>query len=821
MYNFKEIEKKWKKYWDEIELYKTPEDFDPKDKFYLLEMYAYPSGDLHIGHLRNYSVGDAIWRKKRMEGKKLLHPFGWDAFGLPAEEAAIKHGKSPEEWTLANIKKSKDTLKKLSISYDWDREVATCFPDYYKWTQWVFLKLYEKGLAYQDEAVVNWCPKCMTVLANEQIEQGQCWRCDSEVQKKKLKQWFIKITDYAQRLLDDLELLKGGWPENIIAMQKNWIGRSEGAEIVFEIEATGDKLPVFTTRPDTVYGVTFMTIAPEHKLIDKLLEHSPNRKEVEDYVQKALKKSELERSFTDREADGVNTGLFVINPFNGDKIQLWVGDYVLASYGTGTVMAVPAHDYRDFNFAKKYDIPIKVVINPKDSELSVDDMEEAFTEHGIMVNSGPFDGTDSLEGISRVAEYAKENGFGGPTVSFKLRDWLISRQRYWGAPIPIVHCEKCGTVAVPEDDLPIKLPEADKVDFIPKGRSPLADVPNFMNVKCPKCGGDAVRDADTMDTFVCSSWYMLRYPDANNDKIFAEREKLDRWMPVDFYIGGAEHATGHLLYFRFITKVLHDMGYVGITEPAKKLFNQGMVMDEKGDIMSKSKGNVIAPGPLSEKIGVDGIRVATFFFAPADRDILWSEKAVKGVVRFLDKIWNTFTKIKVDKTKSFDNTDNLSDSDMAMLKKLHQTIEKYVYDFEKLQFNTCIAAMMEFMNEVDIKKLRASAISYYIMDTFNRMLAPFAPHLAEEQNSRLGYDGTVFDQPFPDFDPKLVREDSVTYAVSVMGKLRGTLDAPKGAMQEDIEPKAKVLESVARHLEGKKIIKVIFVQDKIINFVAK
>ncbi len=820
----RDIEIKWQDYWKQIGLYDTPDN--PKDKFYLLEMFAYPSGDLHIGHFRNYSIGDAVWRKLRMDGKDILHPFGWDAFGLPAEQAAIKHGKSPEDWTLGNIAKSRSTLEDMAISYDWKREVTTCLPDYYKWTQWVFLKLYEKGLAYRDEAVVNWCPDCKTVLANEQIEGGGCWRCHSEVEKKKLTQWFIKITDYAQRLIDDLDVLEDTWPSNIITMQKNWIGRSEGAELLFPLlDENGNKtdyiFPVFTTRPDTVYGVTFMTIAPEHKLLEEILPMCPNRSEIEKYMEKAQKKSEMERMFTDREADGVFTGLYIENPFNGERAQLWVGDYVLASYGTGIVMAVPAHDERDFRFARKYDIPIKVVIQPEGEELVPENMKDAYTEPGIMTNSAHFDGTPSVEGIAKVAEYANDKGIGKSTVTYRLRDWLVSRQRYWGAPIPMIHCDKCGIVPVPEEDLPVRLPEADKVDFIPKGRSPLEDVPGFINTTCPKCGSPAKRDADTMDTFVCSSWYMLRYPDARNEKQFASKEALEKWMPVDLYIGGAEHANGHLIYFRFITKVLHDMGYVPFNEPAKRLFNHGMVLDEHGDVMSKSKGNVISPADLMKDIGIDAARVALFFFAPSDKEILWSQKSVKGSTRFLDKVWNIFAEGKISRDATLSNVENLAKFDKEILKKLHQALEKYHQDFDRLQFNTCIAQMMEIIGDLSKEKIEKSAIGHEIADIFNRMLAPFAPHIAEEINQRLGYDGSVFLRPFPVFNPELAREDTVTYAVQVMGKLRGTIEAPKGADKDSVIEMAKAEESVSRHIEGKNIVKTIFVQDRIVNFIAK
>ncbi len=637
-YNFSEIEAKWQKYWDETKIFQTKEE--ALKKFYLLVMFAYPSGDIHMGHFRNYSVADVYGRKKMMEGYDLLFPFGWDAFGLPAEGAAIKAGIDPEHWTLGNIAVSSNTLKLLGIAFDWSREIRTCMPDYYKWTQWVFLQLFKSGLAYRKTSLANWCPVCKTVLANEQVSGGECWRCHNQVEKKEMEQWFVRITDYSQQLLDGLDTLDG-WPENIKTMQRNWIGRSEGTEIDFQIEGTDKKVTVFTTRPDTVFGVTFMAMAPEHPLAKELVIGTKYEKDVLDYIKKSQLKTDIDRTSTVREKDGVFTGRYVINPLSGEKAQLWIGDYVLASYGTGVVMGVPAHDTRDFAFAKKYDVPIKVVINPKDHELNPEEMTDAYTEEGIMVNSGEFNGLPSPEGIIKVSESVEKLGVGKRTVNYKLRDWLVSRQRYWGAPVPIVHCEHCGLVPVDEKDLPVLLPKGD-IDFIPKGRSPLADCEEFMNTTCPKCGRPAKRDADTLDTFVCSSWYHIRYTDPHNDKMPFTKENADKWCPVDMYIGGSEHACMHLIYFRFVHKFLKDKGFLTSDEPALRLFNHGMVLDSKGEIMSKSKGNVVSPIKLMKEHGVDPTRLAMFFASPSEKEVLWSDAFIVGVKRFTPLIFILF-----------------------------------------------------------------------------------------------------------------------------------------------------------------------------------
>lgn len=822
-YSHKEIESKWLNRWQKWNLYDTPDA--PAKKFYMLEMFPYLSGDIHIGHFRNYIIGDFVSRYKRMRGYQLLHPFGYDAFGLPAEEAAIKRGESPRKWTEKNLETATQTLKDLGLSYDWSREVRTCNPDFYKWTQWLFIKLFEKGLAYRDTSFVNWCPSCKTVLANEQVISGQCWRCDSHVEKKELEQWYFKITDYAQRLLENLDRL-GEWPEPIKIMQRNWIGRSEGAELVFELADGADvKLPVFTTRPDTVYGVTFMAVAPEHRLVSELLESMPNKSKVIDYRSKALAKSEIERLTEDGEKDGVDTGLRVRNPFSGEDVQLWVADYVLASYGTGIVMAVPAHDQRDFEFAKKYGIPIKVVIEPKGRKLDAAQMTEAYVDPGVMVSSGPFDGTDSIKGIKKVAEYAAEEGLGKPTVSFRLRDWLISRQRYWGTPIPMIHCSKCGTVPVPEGDLPVLLPDESKVDLIPKGRSPMESVPEFMNVKCPQCATDAKRDADTMDTFVDSAWYQLRYVDSKNEKEIFSREQAKKWLPIDLYIGGAEHATGHLIYFRFITMFLYDLGISPVEEPAIKLFNHGMVLDAQGDVMSKSKGNAVSPRELMERIGTDAARVAMFFFAPPEREVLWSEANVKGASRFLERVYaegmGAAKNVGVDLPPSGRleiDPNELQGAELELYKAIEKTVKQVTEDAEVMSYNTAIARMMEFMNLYANSEAKTSPVARYAIQKFTQIIAPFAPFLAEELWEAFGHKESVFLSKWPDYDKRAVVENMITIPVQVNGKLRGKLEIAKDASQEEVIARAREIDAAKQYLPSEPK-KVVYVPGRLVNFV--
>jgi leucyl-tRNA synthetase len=821
--DFTAIDARWQKFWTETDLYGTPGDVERDDKFYLLEMYAYPSGDIHIGHFRNYTVGDVMWRYLRMKGKKMLHPFGWDSFGLPAEQAAIKRGIQPAQWTEGNIATGRETLTRLGISYDWDREVVTSRDDYYRWTQWIFLKLFEKGLTYQEEGGVNWCPECNTVLANEQVlSTGTCWRHEeTKVEKRFLKQWYFRITDYAQRLLDGLDGIEKDWPASTVAQQRNWIGRSEGAEINFTVTETQDDLPIFTTRPDTIYGVTFMAIAPDAKLMRKLTPICPNREAVEAYALAAQAKTEIERTAEGVEKDGVDTGLKVRNPFNGKEVPLFVADYVLAGYGCGAVMAVPAHDQRDFEFAKKYGLPIVAVIHPEgEAALDPGAMTEACTAYGVMHNSDRFDGKTSSEGIADAAAFADSKGFGRATVNFRLRDWLISRQRYWGAPIPIIHCDKCGAVPVPEKDLPVLLPEVE--DFIPRGRSPLEDVEEFVNTTCPRCDGAGRRDADTMDTFVCSSWYQFRYSDPHNGDLPFTKEKVNTWLPVDLYIGGTEHAMGHLIYFRFITKVLHDLGYVDCDEPAKSLFHHGMVLDATGEKMSKSKGNVVSPVKLINEWGVDIPRLAMLFLAPPSREILWTEKGLVGAKRFLLRYTSLVESLagKGAPDDPMPAPGDLSGGDAKAFKRLNQTIRKVTGDIEDLQFNTAIAALMELLNDLADYDPGASKIAGCLGGALARLIAPFAPHLAEELWSIMGGAPSIYNGAWPSFDEAACREEEVTIAVQIKGKMRGRVTLPRGATEEDVLARALADEKIKRHVPDQKAIrKVIFVPDRILNLI--
>ena len=816
VYPFKEIESKWQKIWDESKINQAPDH--PENKYYLLVMFAYPSGDIHMGHFRNFIIGDTVARYKMMNGYQVLHPFGWDAFGLPAEIAAIKRKIHPKEWTLQNIKTSDATLKRCGISFDWNREVITCLPEYYKWTQWMFLKLYENDLAYRDTSLVNWCPGCKTVLANEQVEQGRCWKCESVVEEKELEQWFFRITAYAERLLNDLEKLNG-WPENVRTLQRNWIGKSEGVEIDFTIEGTGKKISVFTTRPDTIYGVTFMAIAPENKLLGSLGMDAAHRKAVEDYKQTVSARSDIDRSAAG-EKDGVFTGIYAINPLSGDKIQLWVADYVLASYGTGIVMGVPGHDQRDFEFSKKYGIPIKVVIQPSDVNLLPDNMQEAYIEPGTMVNSDIFNGVFSTKGIDQVNEYVVNKGLGRLKTNYKLRDWLISRQRYWGAPIPMIHCDKCGIVPVNEKDLPVLLPEGD-IDYAPKGRSPLADSKEFMDVNCPKCGGKAKRDPDTMDTFVCSSWYFLRYTDPHNPAVPFSKEKAGEWLPVDKYIGGIEHACGHLIYFRFFTKFLHDIGWLSVDEPAVELFNHGMVLDNEGQVMSKSVGNVVSPTEIIDKYGTDISRIAMYFAAPSEREILWSEEGITGATRFLNRIYN-FAKLAHDnKLNTPLKADSLSGSDLKAYKKLHQTVKKVEEDIKTLQLNTAIASMMELLNVMDGLDASKSNVLRLCVENLAQIMAPFVPHIAEEIWSILGQEKSIFKSTWPKYDRSALEEEEITFVVQVNGKLRASLVIPVNTPEDKCKEMAVNEEKVKKFVQGKKIINQIFVPNKLINIVVK
>lgn len=832
-YNFTEVESKWQKKWEQDRLYKVIEE-ENKTKYYCLEMFPYPSGNLHMGHVRNYSIGDVVARFKTMRGFNVLHPMGWDAFGLPAENAAIKHSIPPAKWTLENIENMRKQLKTMGLSYDWDREVATCLPDYYKWTEWIFLQLYKNGLAYKKKAHVNWCPSCATVLANEQVVDGACERCDTVVEKKALEQWFFRITDYAQELLDSLEDMPG-WPDKVKTMQDNWIGRSEGAEIDFIVEKTGEKLTVFTTRQDTVYGVTYMVLAPEHPLVNELIKDTEYQQPVTEFIKKIQQKKEYERIATETEKEGMFIGGYVINPLNKERVPLWIANYVLLEYGTGAVMGVPAHDERDFEFARKYDLPVRIVIQPqdKDKELKLEEMETAYPGEGFMVNSGQFNGLPNVEGLKKVAEYLKETGNGQAKITYRLRDWLISRQRYWGAPIPIIYCDKCGTVPVPEKDLPVMLPL--DVEFRPTGESPLNHIPEFLNTTCPECGGSGRRETDTMDTFVCSSWYFLRYTDPQNHEEAFNRDKVDYWMNVDQYIGGVEHAILHLMYARFFTKALSDFGLVSAREPFKNLLTQGMVLKD-GSKMSKSKGNVVSPEEIIKKYGADTARLFILFAAPPERDLEWSDQGVEGSFRFLNRVWRLIyhyvgepdtsnSKSEVKGLEGKDSAASLSAADKELRRLLNVTIKRVTDDIEqRFNFNTAVSATMELVNglyQYRENKEQNRHILSEAMNTLIILLAPFAPHICEELWQTLGNADSVHLQSWPVYNEEYLIADEIEVVLQINGKLREKILVPSQATAKEMETLALASEKVQAAILGKQIIKVIAVPGKLVNIVVK
>jgi len=795
-----EIEQKWQERWAKDGLYKTP-DRSAKPKYYCLDMFPYPSGDgAHIGHFKGYCASDVISRYLRMKGYNVLHPMGWDAFGLPAENYAIKTSIHPAITTQKAIEKFKGQMQKTGFSYDWSREINTTDPEYYKWTQWIFLKLFEKGLAYEVEAPINWCPSCKTGLANEEVVAGKCERCETKVTKKNLRQWVLKITAYADRLLADLDDLD--WPENIKLMQRNWIGRSEGAEVDFRIQDSEFRIRVFTTRPDTLFGATFMVLAPEHELVGKITT-GDQRKEVEDYIRKALEMSDLERT-EEKVKTGVFTGAYAINPVNDEKIPIWIADYVLSNYGTGAIMAVPAHDDRDFEFAKKFELPIVEVTSGGNIE------KEAYIGDGKLVNSGEFDGLQSKEAIAKITVWLQKRDQGKKTVNYKLRDWLFSRQRYWGEPIPIVHCQKCGTVAVDEKDLPIKLPEVEKYEPTGTGESPLASIDYFVNTKCPKCGEPAKRETNTMPQWAGSCWYYLRYCDTDNNIQIIDKKIEDYWLPVDWYIGGAEHAVLHLLYARFWHKFLYDIGVVSSKEPFLKLRNVGMVLGEGGIKMSKSKGNVIAPDPTIEKYGADTLRLYELFMGPFDQVIAWDPKSIEGVNRFLYRVWDLVIKAINNKQQA------ISDKNLKLERLINQLIKKVEDDITEMKFNTAIAKMMEFLNEVTGTKEK---IPNSIIRRFVLVLAPFAPHMAEELWKEIGEKYSVHREDWPKYDQKLLVEKNITIPVQVNGRVRDQITIEFRASNKTVENKAKESERVKKYLSGKKIIKTIVVPNKLINFV--
>ena len=820
-----DIEAKWQKYWEENKTFKVEMDKD-KPKSYVLEMFPYPSGNLHMGHVRNYSIGDVIARFRTMKGFNVLHPMGWDSFGMPAENAAIKHNIPPKKWTLENIANMTRQLKALGLSYDWDREVTTCKEDYYKWTQWFFELFYKRGLAVKKESAVNWCDTCNTVLANEQVIDGKCWRCDHEVVKKDLSQWFFKITDYADELLKDLDLLPG-WPERVKTMQHNWIGRSEGLEFSFEIPALNDTVAVYTTRPDTAYGVTFMALAAEHPLIKKICENNPKADEINAFCERVRNQSEIERTSSESEKEGVFTGVYCINPFTGRKVEIWITNYVLYDYGTGAVMGVPTGDQRDWMFADKYGIEKIVTICPVGKELKLEEMTCAYEEkEGMLVNSGEFTGMEMHKAMSAIMDKAEAEGFGKRRVNYRLRDWLISRQRYWGAPIPIIYCPHCGEVLVPEDQLPVRLPE--DVSFTAGAKSPLATSEEFVHCKCPKCGADATRETDTMDTFLCSSWYYLRYTDAHNDKMPFDKELNNYWGPVDQYIGGIEHAILHLLYSRFFVKVLRDAGLVDYDEPFSNLLTQGMVIKD-GAKMSKSLGNVVSPEEILSKYGADTARLFILFAAPPERELEWSDQGVEGSFRFLNRIWRivqAFEAVLAQKVTEYDHS-NLSEADKDLRRVLHSSIKKVTNDIEtRFNFNTAISTMMELVNALYAYKEAAkepnSGLIYEAISDLIKMMSPFVPHITEELwRGAIDANSSVHEQSWPECDEEALKVDNVEIVLQVNGKVRGRLTVPAEATKEELEKIAMADANVQAHIGDATVRKVICVPGRLVNIVAK
>ena len=844
-YNAAEIEQKWQQQWQKSGIDLTP-DRNDLPKFYALSMFPYPSGNLHMGHVRNYVITDVIARLKRMQGYRVLHPMGWDAFGLPAENAAIDRGIPPAKWTYQNIAQMRSQLQQLGLSIDWEREVATCSPDYYKWTQWLFLQFLDAGLAYQKEAAVNWDPIDQTVLANEQVDsEGKSWRSGAVVERKLLKQWFFKITDYAEKLLQDLDRLDG-WPERVKTMQANWIGKSVGAYLEFPVVGKDDKIAVFTTRPDTVYGVTYVVLAPEHPLTKEVT--TPEQKEaVSAFIEEIKGQSEIERTAEDKPKRGILTGGQAINPFNGAEVPILIADYVLYEYGTGAVMGVPAHDVRDFKFATEKGLPIKTVIVPEGGNANTP-LEQAYIEPGTIVNSEQFDGINSVEGKTKIIEYAEQQGYGKARVQYRLRDWLISRQRYWGCPIPVIHCDDCGTVAVPDKDLPVELPES--VELSGRGGSPLAQLEDWINVDCPSCGKAAKRETDTMDTFIDSSWYYLRYSDAKNTAIPFTKEKVNDWMPVDQYVGGIEHAILHLLYSRFFTKVLRDRGLLNFDEPFKRLLTQGMVQGltyknpqtnkyipaasidrtnptdpdtgDKLDVffekMSKSKYNGVAPEDVIAQYGVDTARMFAMFKAPPEKDLEWDDADVEGQFRFLNRVWTLVTSF--DATKVDKSSAELSKEEKDLRRAIHTAIKEITEDLTgDYQFNTAVSELMKLSNALKDAKCEQSAVYQEGIETLVLLLAPFAPHIAEELWSSLGNSESVHQQQWREVDESALVVDEITLVVQIMGKTRGTIQVPAGSDKAALEQFATKSDIAQKYIEGKEVKKVIVVPNKLVNFV--
>lgn len=804
VYNFKEVESKWQKIWKDNNQYKMDTAQTEKPNYYTLEMFPYPSGKIHMGHVRNYSIGDVVARFKKMEGYNVLHPMGWDSFGLPAENAAIKHGIHPHKWTMENIEEMKEQLNLLGISYDWDKEVATSTPEYYRFTQEIFLKFLEHGLAYKKKSYVNWCPSCETVLANEQVVQGACERCKATVLKKDLEQWYFKTTEFAEELLNDLDTLDG-WPEKVKTMQKNWIGKSTGADLVFDIDGTDKSMTVFTTRPDTTYGVTYMVLAPEHELVKELVAGTEYEADVEAFVQKMHTMTEIERTAADVEKEGMFIGRYVINPLNGKKVPLWIANYVLVEYGTGAIMAVPAHDERDRDFAEKYNLDIIDVI----------------TEDNKMINSEEFNGLDASEGFEGIIDKLEKEGRGKRTINYRLRDWLVSRQRYWGCPIPVVYCDECGIVPVKKEDLPVLLPT--DVEFTGKGESPLTTSKQFMSTTCPHCGKPARREVDTMDTFVDSSWYFLRYVDSNNENEPFSKELVNRWHPVDQYIGGVEHAIMHLLYARWFVKAFKSMGMVDFNEPFKNLLTQGMVLMD-GSKMSKSKGNTVSPMDIIDEYGADTARLFVLFAAPPERDLDWSEQGVDGCFRFLNRVYRLVDEL-ADVVKKDVEFGELNSQDKDMRYTIHSTLKKVTADLsEKFGFNTAISALMELINDMykykELDNINEAVIKEGVQ-TIVTIIAPFSPHLGEELWTMIGKEGSVFDIDWPKYDEKALVKDEIEVVVQVNGKVRGKLTVNSNISKDEMEKVALEDEKIKGLVEGKTIVKVVAVPKKLVNIVVK
>lgn len=819
-YEFKRIEKKWQTYWEENKSFKTVED-DSREKYYVLEMFPYPSGKLHMGHVRNYSIGDVVARFKHMRGFNVLHPMGFDSFGLPAENAAIKNGTPPAEWTFRNIEEMTEQLKQLGISYDWEREVETCNPNYYRWMQWIFVQFFNKGLAYKKENPVNWCPSCQTVLANEQVIDGACERCHTPVGKKNLSQWYFKITDYAERLLDNLKKLPG-WPNKVKLMQENWIGKSIGANVNFKIDGTDKIMKVFTTRADTLFGCTYMVMAPEHPYLEDLVQGTEYEEETRRYMQEVQHMDEIERTSTVKEKTGVFIGKYAINPVNGKRVPIFISDYVLMGYGTGAIMAVPAHDQRDFDFAKKFDLEIIPVVESKDPSVDINDLKEAFVAEGTMINSGEYDGMNNRKVIPMMVDWLAEHNSGEKTINYKLRDWLVSRQRYWGTPIPMIFCDDCGWVPEKEENLPVLLPE--DVEFTGKGESPLTTSKSFVECSCPKCGGKARRETDTMDTFLDSSWYFLRFCDPHNDEKIFEKQKVDYWMNVDQYIGGVEHAILHLMYARFFEMALSDMGLVTAEEPFKNLLTQGMV-NKYGKKMSKSLGNVVSPEEIIEKYGADTARLFILFAAPPEKELDWSDEGVEGSYRFLNRVWRLIREFK-EKVDNSDGAINIkSVNDKKLNSKLNATIKKVTDDIEKrFNFNTAISSIMELVNELYKYKQGEDLNNPLFEDAITKLvtlLSPFTPHICEEMWHELGKEESLIGIRWPDYDESALVDDVKTIVIQINGKLKERLSLPAGLSGADLEEKVLEDPNVASLIQDVNVVKTIAVPDKLVNFVVK